>query len=71
MKRVGWVGTCPTPYCGAIYGYFCVRCHHFTSDCGCKYNYSGCECDNKDGWAGEGERKQVLAWLKEQKTGQS
>ena len=60
-KRVGWLGVCSTPYCGSIHGYFCVRCRHFTSECACQANSMFCECEDQEGWAGEGERKQVAA----------
>ena len=59
MTRIGWIGTCPTPYCGRIEGFFCVRCRIYTSDCACKYNWGGCRCNDKRWWASKGERKQL------------
>lgn len=65
-KRVGWIGTCPTPYCGRVEGYFCVRCRHYTSYCACGYNYGGCSCEDRNFWASTGERRELEERLRRQ-----
>lgn len=57
MKRVGYLGTCGTEYCGSIEGYFCVVCRHYCTDCLCHDNRWGCWCPSDIGWASTGERK--------------
>lgn len=60
-KRVGYLGSCGTPLCGGISGYFCVRCRHYVADCLCSPAWCGCADDQ--GWASEGERRVILAKL--------
>ena len=69
MKRklIGWLGSCSTPYCGAVYGYFCVRCRHFVETCACGDSGDGCPCPDRKGWAGKGERRQVSLQLAERR----
>ena len=60
MKRIGYLGSCPTPYCGSIEGYFCVKCRHYVADCRCGDCAGGCACEGEDygkWWAGAGERR--------------
>lgn len=66
-KRVGYLGSCGTPLCGAVNGYFCVRCKHYVSDCLCSPGY--CLCANDEGWASGGERRAVLEKLAGTKEG--
>ena len=65
MKRRSFLsgGTCATPYCGWVNGYFCVKCRHYLSDCACKANYGGCACGTNRYWAGAGERKEMRTRL--------
>lgn len=56
-RRVGFLGSCGTPYCGGIEGYFCVRCEHYVQDCRCQPGL--CDCGNGAGWASQGERPMV------------
>ena len=50
--------TCATPLCGTIEKYFCVRCRHYVSTCGCRFNdyFNPCECPDDKGWAAAGVR---------------
>jgi len=56
-RLVGFLGSCGTPYCGSIEGYFCVKCHRYVSECRCGSNNRGCKCNNLAYWASNGERK--------------
>mgnify|MGYP001087098275 CR=1 FL=1 len=59
-KLIGYLGTCPTPYCGGISGYFCVKCRHYVTECRCGDYTGGCECQGDDyrrWWASKGERR--------------
>lgn len=60
-RLVGFLGSCGTPYCGGIIGYFCVRCHRYVSDCRC--SPASCACHDSKGWACAGERPAVRAAL--------
>ena len=65
-NRMGHLGTCETPYCGAIDGYFCVKCRHYVTDCRCGLWTGGCDCEGENygkWWAAEGERKETMARL--------
>ena len=55
-RRVGYLGTCGTPYCGGIEGYFCVKCRKFVAECHCGFSSEHCDCNNKRYWASHGER---------------
>jgi len=55
---VGFLGSCGTPYCGGIEGYFCVLCRHYVAECRCQ-GADGCTCEGDDYgqyWASTGER---------------
>jgi len=59
-KLVGYLGNCGTPYCGGIFGYFCVKCRRYVAECRCGDYSRGCSCPedkNNRYWAGPGERK--------------
>ena len=61
-KLIGYLGCCSTPYCGGIYGYFCVKCRHYASSCQCLANEGGCTCREEDygtWWASTGERRSL------------
>jgi len=61
-KRIGYLGRCGTPYCGGIYGYFCVKCRHYVTDCDCGYYTGGCTCRGEDygkWWASTSERRML------------
>jgi len=61
-KLLGYLGECGTPYCGGIYGYFCVKCRHYLTNCDCFSNEGGCTCDDDNygkWWASTGERRML------------
>jgi len=53
-KKLGFLGTCPTPYCGGVEGFFCVRCSRYVADCRC--TPSECSCADSRYWASTRER---------------
>ena len=63
MKRVGYLGSCPTYDCGGVDGYFCVRCRHYVTDCRCTPDWCSCALPDgrpdTSGWASTGERRYV------------
>lgn len=58
MKRVGYLESCSTEYCGGVEGYFCVVCNHYLADCRC--TPGNCACLDDIGWASTGERKYIM-----------
>lgn len=72
-RRLGYLGTCQTPYCGAIEGYFCIACKHYVSECWCRVNSGGCTCPDEiygRFFASLGERKQQEIRYKEWQEGE-
>jgi len=68
-KLIGYLGTCPTPYCGSIDGYFCVKCRHYVTECCCGDYSGGCTCKGEDHgkwWASTGERRSLQRLLAEE-----
>jgi len=60
MRRIGYLGSCPSPYCGGIHGYFCMKCRHYVTTCRCGFNEGGCQCEEEDygmWWAGQGDQR--------------
>ena len=47
-NKLGWLGSCGTPYCGRVDGYFCEKCRHYVTYCRCGANTGGCTCRGED-----------------------